>query len=136
MTLLSFSKTIATAALLTSMALIPTTASARGSVHIDVPGFSIGFHDRHYYGKHHRYRDRHHWRHKRHFKRHYRRDHYWRPRHRGYGSGYYDRGYRNYGYAPRSRYYGGTLCPTPGYSPYWYGGGNCYAHKGHFHCDG
>ena len=136
MTFISFRNTIAAFGLLTVIALVPTTASARSSVHVDIPGFSIGFHDRNRYG----------WRqNRRHSNRHSRRNHSYDYGHRNYGSGYYDRSYRGYGYAPRSYrgygnaprsgYYGRDVCPIAGYSPYGYRDRGCYAHKDHFHCN-
>lgn len=136
MTIFNTRRVLALLAMTISIAAVPSTASARGSVHVDIPGFSIGFHDhdRHYRKRHKRY------------KRHYRKHH--RNHHRGYR-------YRSYDYYPRRSYryndyyddYRGRsnrrgyrddyeYCPTPGYSSRYYRNRGCYSHGDHYHCDG
>lgn len=110
------------------VAATPGTANAGGSVHLHVPGFSIGYYDDHYHRKHRKrlYKRYNH----RHYRNHYyyNDDYYPRRSYRSYN------GYRNY-YRPRyqDRYY--EVCPTPGYSTRYYRGRGCYSHGDHYHCD-
>lgn len=133
---------------------IPTNAKASGgSVHIDLPGLSIGFHDDHYKKKRYRkqYRDRRSYRDRGYYRDrgHYRGRHYYNERrahrrdHRRHDRYYNNRRYNDrYYYSGRSdrrdrnRYYQGRsqICPVAGYSPYYDRGLNCYRHKGHYHC--
>jgi len=81
---------IALFALLLTAAFIPSTASAGAKVHVNIPGISIGFHDRHY-GKSYRGKSYH--------KRSYKSDYYdYRPRRKSYHRDkYYNRrGYNSY----------------------------------------
>lgn len=143
MTLFNYRSALALFGLITTVALVPSTASAKGSVHLDLPGLSIGYHDNHY--RHGRYHKRKHYRKRHHRRHHYRghRDRHYYNRHRDYGYrdyGYSHRGYRYYDhgyyYKPRKRHYNrGNYCPTAGYSEYAYDNRNCYRHDGHFHCD-
>lgn len=145
---------------LLGIALTPVTAQAGGSLHLDLPGISIGVHDHQYKKKRYRrvyrnnrgHRSRH---------RNYRNDHYYddyKPRryerrrsnryyyNRGYNNRYNDRyNYRyNNGYN-NDYYYGGRsnrnynnrrveVCPINGYSPYYDDNLRCTRHKDHFHC--
>ena len=136
MTFLNFRSALVFIGLATIMALVPTTASAKGSVHIDIPGISIGYHDNYY---------RNSYRHKRHYNKH--RRHY--KKHRYYNKRYYDHGYssrsyrnydrsydRGYQYRSRTRYYErDNYCPDPGYSSRAYRDRSCYSHGDHYHCD-
>lgn len=131
-----FRKILALSAMAFSVAVVPTTASAAPSIHLDLPGLSIGLHDhhnRHYrkrYKRHHKryYKDRY-----RHYDNHYPRRSY---RYYDYGNRYYDGGRSNR--SPR-RYYDRhdryDRCPTPGYSSYYYRNGGCYSHGDHYHCE-
>ncbi|NND81235.1 MAG: hypothetical protein HKN50_02270 [Gammaproteobacteria bacterium] len=115
--------------LTTMVALVPATASAKGSVHIDVPGFSIGFHDSHYsHGRHYNKHRRHYNKHRRHHYKH----RYWHKRHDYYR---HDYGYRDRPYRHRYDTYRYDRCPDPGYSRYNYRNRDCYRHKGHYHCE-
>lgn len=107
----------------TSVAVVPTTASAKASVHISLPGISIGLGDRHYQSR------------------------YYNNRYRSYQ---YVPSYR---YVPRTTYryqnqyynspsrriytpsYQSAACPEPGYSPNYYAGHGCRQHLDHYHCD-
>ncbi len=121
----------------------PSTAQAGGSVHLNLPGLSIGVHDDHHYKKkryRRHYRDRYyyddHWRKKRYYKkRHYKKRYYNRDY---YGSRYDRRRYYNddYYYGGRSSRYDRrrNYCPDPGYSSYDNDNLDCYRHKGHYHC--
>ncbi len=126
---------IATFSAALMMALAPTTATAGGSVHIDVPGFSIGVHDDH------RYRYKRKYRHRRdHYNDYYRDSHddYYRERRRARRYERKRRNYDNYYYGGRDRYYDRPrrveVCPTYGYSRYYLRDRGCYRHKNHFHC--
>jgi len=129
---------IAAFGLIFAFVAAPTTASASGRVHIDVPGISIG-----YYGDHG-------YRHKKHYKRKYRNNYYndYRYNKRRYNKRRYDnRRYRNnyyYGgsrynnrydnrYNSRDRYY--ERCPIAGFSLRIDDRRDCYEHKGHYHCE-
>lgn len=133
---------IAAFGLITVLAVAPTSAFARGSVHIDVPGFSIGIHDDHGY----KHRKRHH----RKYRKRYSNDRYYDDRryrkryynNRRYNERRYKRRYNdNYYYSGRRNnrgYYNdryrAEVCPTDGYSRYYDRNRNCYEHKGHYHC--
>ena len=133
MNLFSPRKLIILGAAALAMAAVPGTASAGGSVHIDIPGFSIGYYDDHRYRKRHRKHYRKHYRHHKRSHRYYR-DHYdYRP----YGSyNYYGGGYRSRDYyRPRYRDNRYDYCPTPGFSLRFYRNRGCYSHGNHYHCD-
>lgn len=118
------------------VALTPSTAQARGSVHIDIPGISIGVHDDHRYRHKRKYRQR-----RDHYNSRYRdrRDNYYRERRKSrrdnrrnrYSNDYYYGGGNNYYERPRRT----QVCPTYGYSRYYVRDRGCYRHKGHYHCD-
>ena len=149
-----FSKTLVAAlGLLTVVVMAPTTASASGNLHLNLPGLSIGLHDEHhghrkhrkrYRNKHYRdnhysqrrYRDdRHHDRYYNHHRHYYndKRDRRYYNNHRSYNDYYYS-GRRNNdrSYSNNSR--PGDVCPMEGYSRNYNRNLNCYKHKGHFHC--
>jgi len=136
-----FSKHLVAAfSLITVIAMTPTSAFARGSIHIDVPGFSIGVHnDRGYRSRGHRhsrkYNRRYYNSNRRYKKRYYnsRRYNNRRYNNRRYNDNYYSggRGY-NRGYYNDS--YRAEVCPIDGYSRYYDRNQNCYEHKGHYHC--
>jgi hypothetical protein len=149
----SRSKTSGAFALLSmfiAVTALPSTAAARGSVHIDLPHFSVGLHDNNHGIK---YRDSHRNRHynnnsrgSRHSNRHDKKRHHNNHNYYGgsYNNNYYD-GYSSYGstnryYKPRkkryNRSYRNEYCPTPGYSSYNYSDRGCYSHGDHYHCDG
>jgi len=142
---LSAKHLFATLGMLTVFAVTPTTAFASGSVHINVPGFSIGFHDVHHshkrYRKHYRgyYNDDYRYERRKYRKK---RNRYYKKR-RYYDNYYssgrrYDRGYdRKYNRRYERRYndgYRAEACPIDGYSRYDDRGQNCYEHKDHYHC--
>ena len=142
MTFLNIRSALVFFGLATSMALVPTTASAKGSVHIDIPGISIGYSDNHY-GKNYRQK-----RHYNNHRRHNRKHNYYNKRHynQSYsGYGYSDRSYRNndrgysdrrYNNQSRTRYYErDNYCPDPGYSTRAYRDQSCYSHGDHYHCN-
>ena len=143
----TFPKVAAAFAMIMMISAIPATASARGSVHIDLPHFTLGYHDEGY--RSHRSHKRKHYRknrrHNRYYNRHYNshrnydRNGYSRYNNnqRYYNDGYYtsnryDRRNRNYNRS-RSR---DNYCPTPGYSSRYYRNGGCYSHGDHYHCEG
>ena len=138
MTFLNIRSALVLFGLATSMAIVPTTASAKGSVHIDIPGISIGYYDNHY---------RKSYRQKRHYNNHRRHNRYYNKRYyndsyrgNGYSKRNYrsnDRGYdRSYNDRPRSRSYNrGNYCPIAGYSVNAYRDQSCYSHGDHYHCD-
>ena len=130
---------------------------ARGSVYIDVPGFSLGVYDRHHnshrYSKKYRHDDRY-------SNRYYDHDNYrdnYRDHDRGYNRNYSKKHgkhysnnrnnsgrYNQYGYQDQYNYGSGyqrnnrqtyTICPDPGFSRYRIERGRCYQHKDHFHCE-
>ena len=105
MKFLSLRKALVPFGILTCVALAPTSASAKGSVHINVPGISIGFYDGHHRHYKKKYRHRHRYRH--HHNNYYYYD--YRPSY-GYGYRLYDRGYRYYRPSYRRPY-----CPIRGY---------------------
>ncbi|NNC99596.1 MAG: hypothetical protein HKN85_05395 [Gammaproteobacteria bacterium] len=137
MTILNSRKThtIKWAALLSMLVAItalPNTASARGSIHLDLPHFSIGIHDDHRGYRKHKYRDR--------KRRHYRSHRSYR-KHRYYNNNrYYSDRYYNYRYyQPRARYYppySDNYCPSSNYSDRYYGNRDCLPHGDHYHCEG
>ncbi len=131
----------ATLSLLTALAVTPSTASAGDSVHISVPGLSIGFHDVHhsdrYYRKKHYRSKNYYYDDRRYERRKYRKSRKRYYNKRRYNNNYYyndrryDRGYSN-GY--RYDNYRSNVCPIDGYSRYYDRDRNCYEHKGHYHC--
>ena len=124
--------------LTTAVSAAPTSASAAGRLHIDLPGISIGVNDRNS-----------HYDNRRSERRNYNRNYYNNSRN------YYNnnRNYNNRSYRPSSRSYNSSnyynvprrqvyqtnnqsnYCPTAGYSEHYYNGHNCYQHKGHYHCN-
>lgn len=126
-------KVLLTFIAVTSISLLPNIASAKPSVSIHLPGFSIGFNDRHYNNRRNKNRN-------------YR---YYNDRY------YYDNRTRGYRYKPSTRYryrnryndyrrlrpriyvpsYQSEICPEPGYSPYYYEDHGCRRHADHYHCD-
>lgn len=132
---------IATVGLLSALLTAPIASA--GSVHLNLPGISIGVHDGHRY-KDNRYRS-----HRSNDRRYYKKRKY--QRHYDNNDYYYDRSSRNSKYDRRynnNNYYGGNsnydrrdyrsnrsqVCPTRGYTPRYDRNRNCYKHKGHFHC--
>jgi len=123
---LTISKVTLFFSLFVGMAMLPNYASARGSISIQLPGISIGVNDRYQQ----RYYDR-------------------RTRSYRYATPGRIQTYRSYSYPsyrsnsyryPTSRRiyqpsYQSSICPTPGYSEYYYEGHGCYQHKDHYHCD-
>ena len=120
------------------VAAVPSNAHAQGSVHLNVPGFSIGWHDNNsnYRNKHYKSN-----------RRHYDRRHYDRPRkyhsrnnnhydNSRYYDDYYSGGQRN---NSRDRYNDRpnvvAVCPIVGYARYRDRNRSCYQHKGHYHCE-
>ena len=138
--------------LLLTVSIAPSSASARSSVHIDLPHFSIGYSGNHH-GNNHRSRKydnrRHH--NSRGYDRHYRGKHHYRsnrysnhkgyrnyqPSTRYYDNNSYDRGYSS-GYSSRNsrRDYSASYCPTDTYSSNYYRNRECYQHADHYHCEG
>lgn len=117
-----------------------SSASAGDSIHIDLPGISIGFHGDHRYNK--RYRNK--------YYRHYNNDYYrdrrydrrkYRQSRRYYNNRYNDNYYyydrrsnRRYNNGYRYDDYRSNVCPIDGYSSRYDRNRNCYEHKGHYHC--
>ena len=149
-----FSKTvIAALGLLTVVAMAPTTASASGNLHLNLPGLSIGLHDNDHGHKQHRkryrnkhYRDNHYSQRRyrddrRHYNQHHHNRHYYDDRrdrryynnHRSYNDYYYS-GRRNNDRRYSNNARRGDVCPMEGYSRNYNRNLNCYKHKGHFHC--
>ena len=143
----------ATLGMVTVMVVTPTSASAKGSIHLDLPSISIGLYDDHrshkryrrHQNKHYRSRYNDHYDNRRYERRHHRRDRnrYYNSHqynHNYYSSGRHDNrrydrrnnSYRNDSY--RNRGYQGALCQIDGLSRHSDRGRNCYPHKGHFHC--
>lgn len=135
-----------------SLATLPSAHASK--LYIETPNFSFGIkdHDRHYDRRHrndnrynnyraNRKHDRHH---RRHNKPRYGYDYYYgspryayprkhpRANSRQYYS--YRTPYRDQ-YRYSSRTYRNSICPTAGYSPYYYQDSNCSRHKDHFHCN-
>ena len=127
-----------------------TPAQAKGSVHIDLPGFSIGYYDDHYgssrhynrkyrHGKY--YRDKYH--HGKYDDRYrYDRTHRSRSYTRSHSKGYYNKRYDDRYYnQPYSRSYdrsyrqSNVICPQQGYSRYRIERRYCTPHKDHYHCE-
>ena len=119
-------KFLAILTMMIAITAVPNTASARGSLHIELPHLSLGFHG----GHHNKYR-------KRHYNNHRNYNNYYSNNNSYYGSGY--KSYQHY--QPQPRYYQPSYqnqngyCPTPGYSSTYYNGGGCYEHGDHYHCD-
>jgi len=140
-------KFLAVMAIVTTVAVIPNTASARSSIHIDLPSISLSLHDRHGYrnnrrGIRHNFHNNYHsYRNSRQYKRNNYRSHRGNYRNHYTNNNYYTNGYsyRGFGFQPRSQYnqpsYRGPICPTPGFSTGYDENRGCYAHKDHFHCD-
>lgn len=148
------SKTLmATFGLLTALTMAPTASASGSSLHLNLPGFSIGVHDDHGHKKYRkRYRNRHH------------NDSYYRNRydHRNSDRYYNQRRSNSYYYNNRNsnryynnrrnnnnyysggrrnndrRYYNDSrrveVCPIIGYTPRYDRYRDCYRHKGHYHC--
>jgi len=134
MNLVSFKKLVTMLTAVLTLSVVPTSASAGGSVHINVPGFSIGYHGDYYGRKHYRKNYNRAKRSHRYYRNQYRdRDYYnYRPR-RSYN--YYYDGYRSRD-RYRSRYRNDyDYCPTPGFSVRYYRNRGCYSHGDHYHCD-
>ncbi len=133
MNFFSIRKLLAMSAMALTVAAVPGTASAGGSIHLDIPGFSIGFHDDHRYRKRHRHYKSHkrYKRYKRHYRNHDSYDYYPRRSYRYY-DGYRSNRYDRRRYRDRDRY---ESCPTPGYSSRYYRDRGCYSHGDHYHCD-
>jgi len=134
----TFTKFAAALAVLTMCVAMPSTASARGSVHVDLPHFSIGFHDNGYrsYRKHRKHYRKHRRNHYNDYRRNHHNKRYYNKRY--YDDGNYtsyrsDRSYRN---KQRSRRYSDNYCPTYNYSDRYYQNDGCTAHGNHYHCDG
>ena len=112
-----------------SLSLIPSTVSAKGGVHINLPGISIGVSDRYSRNRHYnRYDNRY---------RYNRSRGYYSPSYRSTTRKSYRRS-NNYYYQPRRVYtpsYRSNICPDPGYSASYYEGHGCYEHLDHYHCD-
>jgi hypothetical protein len=148
MNIINTRKILALMAMVIATTAVPTSASARASVHLDLPGISIGLHDRHYghydrhYDRHYKQKRKHYRKHKR-YKRHYNRHHsdgyYPRRSYRSYDSydGYRSNGYRNDRHRNDGYSRGGyqdNYCPTPGYSSRYHRNRGCYSHGDHYHC--
>jgi len=135
-------KFLAILTMMITVIAVPNTASARGSLHIELPHLSLGLHG----GHHNKYRNRHH---SSRYNNHRNYNNYYSNQNSHYGSGY--KTYRYY--QPQTRYYQSQprysqprynqpsyqnqsgYCPTPGYSSRYYNGGGCYEHGDHYHCD-
>lgn len=127
----------------------PNTAHAKSSVYVNVPGFSIGWHDndRRYRKRHYRNSRGHYDRHndnyydRGHRSRKYRKHHNRRYDDRQYNNGYSYDNYRSGGqrYYPRDNYYNSPrvadICPVAGYNRYRDRNRSCYQHKDHYHCE-
>ncbi|MFQ3245557.1 MAG: hypothetical protein ACJAYF_000222 [Arenicella sp.] len=143
---LSAKHLFATLGMFTVIVVTPTSAFARGSVHLDIPGLSIGVHDDYRSDRRHRKHQRKH--HRKHYNTHrsrhndhYDKRHYKNRRHNDnyYSSGRYnnqrydrrDNNYRNDQYYNDRRRV--EICPIDGYSRYYQQGRNGYQHKDHYH---
>ena len=139
---LSVKHLLATLSMLTVLAVTPTTALAKGSVHIDVPGFSIGVHDDYYYRNRSYSRKSNSRRYNNYYNdNRYERRRYRQSRNRYYNNRRYNDNYYSGGRQYDRRYdrgydngYRAEVCPIDGYSRYDDRNRNCYEHKGHFHC--
>ncbi|RBP53459.1 hypothetical protein [Arenicella xantha] len=124
---------VASLGLILLVGLTPTTAMAKGSLHLDLPGISIGVHDDHRKRQH-----RQHYREKRYQNRHYDRHQSRKYDRRSYRHDSYRNDYsRQYYYGGRDNQYrsrSSARCPSPGFSEYYYRNRDCYRHKDHFHC--
>ncbi|MFT6407646.1 MAG: hypothetical protein ACJAQ6_001059 [Arenicella sp.] len=149
---LSAKHLFATLGMATVMVVAPTSAAAKGSIHLDLPSLSIGLHDDHRSHKRHRKHQNKHYR--SHYNDHYdnrryERRHHRRDRNRYYNNHRYNDNYssgrqynqrhdRRHNSYPNDSYrndsYRAEVCPIDGYSRYYDRGRNCYQHKGHFHC--
>jgi hypothetical protein len=157
---LSAKHLIATLGMFTVIVVTPTSAFARGSVHLDLPGLSIGVHDDHRsnrgHRKHHRkhynnhrsrhndYYDNRRYDNHRYERRDHRRSHKRHYKNRRYNDNYYSSGrYNNQRYDRRDNNYRNDryrndrlrveICPIDGYSRYYQQGRNGYQHKDHYH---
>ena len=122
---LSIFKVLSVLGFLTAVTATPNYAVARTSVHIDLPGISIGVANR-------QYRDRYNYR--------YKRNNYQRYYYSPAPSRSIKRTYRNNNYYQQNRRiytpsYQSEICPEPGYSPYSYQGHGCRQHYDHYHCE-
>jgi len=119
------------------MALAPNTASAGGSLHLDLPGISIGVYDDHRYRYKRKYRHSKRYGH-RYNDGYYRDRGYYRERRRARRSERRQRYSNDYYYGGRDRYYDrprrAERCPAYGYSRYYVRDRGCYKHKDHYHC--
>lgn len=127
---LSIVKVLLTVGVFLGISTVPNYAAARTSVHINLPGISIGVADRQYRDRYnHRYHNNYYQRYyyspapsrtikRRTIKRTYRYNNYYQPSQRIYTPSY------------RSE-----ICPEPGYSPYYYQGHGCRQHYDHYHCE-
>ncbi|MFT5574115.1 MAG: hypothetical protein ACI9FR_003052 [Cryomorphaceae bacterium] len=141
------------------VAAVPSNSHAKGSVHLDVPGFSIGWHDnnRNYRNNHYK-SGRRHYNHNSYDRKHYDRKRYDRRYNDYYRDDYRNRKHhnRNNNHYDNNRYYddyysGGqrnnsrnsyydrpnvvAICPIGGYARYRDRNRSCYQHKGHYHCE-
>ena len=131
---------IAAFGLIAVLAITPTSAFARGSVQIHIPGISIGVYDDHGY-KHRKRSYKKRYSKKRYNNnynnRRYNNNYYNNRRYNNNNSYYNDRRYNN-SYNGRNNYYNdgyrSQRCPADGYSSYYDRNRNCYEHNGHFHC--
>ena len=136
------------------LAMIPSSAHARGAIHVDLPGISVSVRDNYYSNNKYR-KNSNNYSNKR-----YRSNNKNRARkvyrNRSYNNNYNSRGYYNYrnqyntynnGYKKSYRNYNQSYnqsynqgrryqaCPEDSYSRYNNNRSNCYSHNDHFHCD-
>jgi hypothetical protein len=144
---LSAKHLFATLGMFTVIAVTPTSAFAKGSVHFDLPGLSIGVHDDHrsnsrhrkHYNNNHRSRYNDHYDNRRYERRHHRREHKRHYNKRHYNDNYNSRGrhdsqrYDRRNNSHRSDSYRVEVCPIDGYSRYFQQGRRGYQHKDHYH---
>ena len=144
------------------VAMIPSSAYARGGVHIDLPGISVSVRDNYYntnsyrrnsnkyshkqYRSSNKNRARKVYRNRSYNNNYNSRGYYnygnqYNTYNKGYNSGYkngYKKSYRNYNQSYNQSYNQGRryqVCPEDGYSRYNNNQSNCYSHNDHFHCD-
>jgi hypothetical protein len=144
---LSAKHLFATLGMFTVIAVTPTSAFAKGSVHFDLPGLSIGVHDDHrsnsrhrkHYNNNHRSRYNDHYDNRRYERRQHRRDHKRHSKGQRYNDNYYSSGrhdnrrYERRNDSYRSDSYRVEVCPIDGYSRYFQQGRRGYQHKDHYH---